>query len=75
MEDRFGADRGYSPDKRGKVFPDFKDPMTPAPLKNWLREAGIIKHISYHCSRHSFACHQLDKTLCHESSPIHRQCH
>ena len=51
---------GYSPDKRGKVFPDFKDSMTQAPLKNWLRDAGITKHISYHCSRHSFACLQLD---------------
>ena len=51
---------GYSPDKRGKVFPDFKDSMTQAPLKNWLKDAGITKHISYHCSRHSFACLQLD---------------
>ena len=51
---------GYSPDKRGKVFPDFKDSMTQAPLKKWLRDAGITKHISYHCSRHSFACLQLD---------------
>ena len=51
---------GYSPDKRGKVFPDFKDSMTQAPLKNWLKNAGITKHISYHCSRHSFACLQLD---------------
>ena len=42
---------GYSPDKRGKVFPDFKDSMTQAPLKNWLKDAGITKHISYHCSR------------------------
>ena len=24
--------------KRGKVFPNFKDSMTQAPLKNWLRE-------------------------------------
>lgn len=51
---------GYSPEKRGKVFPDFKDSMTQAPLKNWLKDAGITKHISYHCSRHSFACLQLD---------------
>ena len=29
---------GYSPDKRGKVFPDFKDSMTQVPLKNWLKE-------------------------------------
>lgn len=27
---------GYSPDKRGKVFPDFKDSMTQAPLKQLL---------------------------------------
>ena len=25
-----------------------------------LKDAGITKHISYHCSRHSFACLQLD---------------
>ena len=24
------------------------------------KDAGITKHISYHCSRHSFACLQLD---------------
>ena len=33
---------GYSPDKRGKVFPDFKDSMTQAPLKKkWLKDAKI----------------------------------
>ena len=38
---------GYSPDKRGKVFPDFKDSMTQAPLKNWLKDAGIHITLSY----------------------------
>ena len=32
---------GYSPEKRGKVFPDFKDSMTQAPLKNWLKEGCV----------------------------------
>ena len=51
---------GYSPEKRGRVFPDFKDSMTQAPLKNWLKAAGITKKITYHVSRHSFACLQLE---------------
>ena len=34
--------------------------MTQAPLKNWLKNAGITKHISYHPARHRFACHQPD---------------
>ena len=51
---------GYSPDKRGLVFPDFCDRMTQAPLKRWLEAAGITKHISFHCTRHTFACLQLN---------------
>lgn len=51
---------GYSAEKRGKVFPNFRDSMTQAPLKKWLMTAGITKKISFHCTRHSFACLQLD---------------
>ena len=29
-------------------------------LKEWMEAAGITKHITYHCTRHSFACLQLD---------------
>jgi hypothetical protein len=36
-----------------KVFTGFNDSLTQAPLKNWLREAGITKHVSYHCFSHS----------------------
>ena len=36
---------GYSPDKRGKVFPDFKDSMTQAPLKNWLKNAWTVVRV------------------------------
>ena len=33
---------GYSPEKRGKVFHDFKDAMTQTPLKKkWMKDAKI----------------------------------
>ena len=51
---------GYSPEKRGRVFPDLRDSMTQAPLKKWLKAANITKKITFHCTRHSFACLQLD---------------
>ncbi len=28
-------------------------------LKNWVKRAGIDKHITWYCSRHSFACNLL----------------
>lgn len=50
---------GYSPDKRGLIFPEFREKMTQVPLKRWIAAAGITKHITFHCTRHSFACLQL----------------
>ena len=50
---------GYSPDKRGLIFPEFREKMTQVPLKRWIVAAGITKHITFHCTRHSFACLQL----------------
>ena len=44
----------------GKVFEGFTDKLTQTPLKNWLKEAGITKHLSYHCSRHTFGSLQVD---------------
>lgn len=44
---------GYSHEKRGLVFPDFKASMTQAPLKKWLKDAEITKHITFHTARHS----------------------
>ena len=44
----------------GLVFVGFADKMTQAPLKNWLKAAGITKKISFHCSRHTFGSLQVD---------------
>ena len=29
------------------------------PLKHWLSEAGIEKHVTFHCFRHTFATLQI----------------
>lgn len=42
------------------VFEGFKDKLTGTTLKNWLADAGITKHITYHCSRHTFGSLQVD---------------
>ena len=51
-------DGEHEPD--AKVFPDFKDKMTGTTLKNWLKAAGITKHITFHCARHTFGSLQVD---------------
>ncbi len=33
--------------------------MTQHPLKKWIKKAGINKHISFHCFRHSYAAIQI----------------
>ena len=35
--------------KEGKVFEDFARGMLTGPLKRWLKQAGIEKHITFHC--------------------------
>ena len=44
----------------GQVFVGFTDKLTQTPLKNWLKDAGITKKISFHCSRHTFGSLQVD---------------
>lgn len=49
---------------RGKygeyVFPKLsRDPLYRKALREWVYDAGIQKHISFHCFRHSFATNQL----------------
>lgn len=43
----------------GKVFKGLKRSMTQHPLKKWIKQAGIDKHISFHCFRHSYAVIQI----------------
>ena len=43
----------------GKVFKGLTRSMVNYPLKNWLKKAGIKKHITFHCFRHSFATLQI----------------
>jgi integrase len=50
----------------GKIFADFKDKMLQAPLRKWLKAAGITKHISFHCARHTYGCLQLNNV-----TPLH----
>lgn len=33
--------------------------MTQQPLKDWVASAGITKHITFHCFRHTFATLQV----------------
>lgn len=49
---KFAGERG---DKNDLVFPLPTGNGTNKSLKAWLKNAGIDKHITYHCSRHSFA--------------------
>ena len=37
----------------GKVFKGLTRSMTHHPLKQWISEAGIRKHITFHCLSHS----------------------
>ena len=45
--------------KKGKVFQGLQRSMTQQPLKAWVASAGITKHITYHCFRHTFATLQI----------------
>lgn len=43
----------------GPVFKGLTKYMTNEPLKEWIRDAGIDKHITFHCFRHTFATLQI----------------
>lgn len=51
---------GYSPEKTGLVFKGLKRSWTQQPMKEWIREAGITKNITFHSYRHTFAVMMLD---------------
>lgn len=44
---------------KGKVFKGLTRSMINYPLKHWLTEAGIEKHLTFHCFRHTFATLQI----------------
>ena len=44
----------------GLVFKDLKRHYTQGPLQDWLKAAGITKHITFHCFRHTFATLQVN---------------
>lgn len=41
--------------KKGTVFNGFSKSMLQNVLPGWLKQAGITKHITFHCFRHTFA--------------------
>ena len=50
-----------SPNKRDEViFPLPSYEMCLKALRHWVKRAGIDKHISWHCARHSFAVNLLN---------------
>ena len=51
---------GERKDDEQLVFAGLPDPSwINRPIKKWVAEAGITKHITYHCFRHSYATLQL----------------
>ena len=53
-----------SPDKRDEpIFPLPSYEMCLKALKRWVKRAGINKHISWHCARHSFAVNLLNNKV------------
>ena len=50
-----------SPDNRQElIFPLPSYEMCLKAIKRWVKRAGINKHISWHCARHSFAVNILN---------------
>jgi integrase len=43
----------------GRVFKGLTRAMTNQPLKQWISEAGIKKHITFHCFRHCIFSYSL----------------
>ena len=43
----------------GQVFKGLTDKVLKENLKDWIKAAGITKHITFHCFRHTFATLQI----------------
>ena len=51
---------GAKPDKDDYIFPLPSHTMCLKALRHWTARAGIDKHITWHCARHSFAVNILN---------------
>lgn len=47
-------------DPKAKIFDGFTREMSNYQMRDWLKEAGITKHITFHCFRHTYASLQLE---------------
>ena len=45
---------------KGTVFTGLQYAMTQLPMKKWLKDAGITKHITFHSFRHTYATLQVE---------------
>lgn len=45
----------------GLVFKNLKRHYTQKPLQDWLKDASITKHLTFHCFRHTFATLQVNE--------------
>lgn len=50
---------GEGEDKNSKIFPLPSHTMCLKALRHWVARAGIDKHITWHCARHSFGTNVL----------------
>ena len=57
---KFCGPKGH-PDRA--VFHNFRQSMTVTPLKNWIKDSGIRKHITFHCFRHTHATLLISKGI------------
>ena len=47
-------------DRKNKIFSLPSHTMCLKALRRWVKQAGIDKHITWHCARHSFALNILN---------------
>lgn len=55
-----GTPEEYGKSKADKIFELPSHTMCLKALRHWTKRAGIEKHITWHCARHSFATNILD---------------
>lgn len=55
-----GTPEEYAKSKTDKIFTLPSHTMCLKALRHWTKRAGIEKHITWHCARHSFATNILD---------------